>query len=196
MAWFIPAIMALGHGAAAAGEAVAHGAAAAGEAVGHGAEAAGQGIEHGAQAVGSKFGIGGGGESAGASMPSGGAAASDGSPSAAMSAAGNDGSSAASNLGIGPKSPSFLDKADAFMKRPSVKQTNQSLTGLMNAAGKDSGVSNSQSSTPIENPIAPSPSFPGGDSAMPQALMPGAMDEPFGAPGRRALSDTLSRNGG
>jgi hypothetical protein len=102
-------------------------------------------------------------------------------------AAGNDGSSAASK---------FLDKADAFMKRPAVKQTNQSLTGLMNAAGKDSGVSNSQSSTPIENPIAPSPSFPGGDSAMPQALMPGAMDEPFGAPGRRALSDTLSRNGG
>ena len=175
MAFFIPAIMALAHGAAAAGEAVAHGAAAAGEAVGHGAEAAGQGIEHGAQAVGSKFGIGGGGESAGASRPAGGAASSDGSPG---------------------KAPSMMDKMDAFMNRPAVKQTNQSLTGLMNAAGKDSGVSNSQSSTPIENPIAPSPSFPGGDSAMPQALMPGAMDEPFGAPGRRALSDTLSRNGG
>ena len=48
----------------------------------------------------------------------------------------------------------------------------------------------------MENPIAPSPSFPGGDSAMPQALMPGAMDIPFGAPSQRALNDTLLRNGG
>ena len=178
MAWFIPAIMALGHGAAAAGEAVAHGAAAAGEAVGHGAEAAGQGIEHGAQAVGSKFGIGGGGESAGASMPAGGAASSDGSPSAAT------------------KAPSMMDKADAFMSRPSVKAAQNIGGNIFKGAGQSSSVPNEQSGAPVENPIAPSPSFPGGDSAMPQALMPGAMDEPFGAPGRRALSDTLSRNGG
>ena len=181
MAWFIPAIMALGHGAAAAGAAVAHGAAAAGEAVGHGAEAAGQGIEHGAQAVGSKFGIGGGGESAGASMPAGGAAASDGSPGAAMPAT---------------KAPSLLDKADAFMQRPSVKAGQDSLNSMMKGAGGGGGVPNNQPGEQVENPIAPSSSFPGGDSAMPQALMPGAMDEPFGAPGRRALSDTLSRNGG
>ena len=181
MAWFIPAIMALGHGAAAAGAAVAHGAAAAGEAVGHGAEAAGQGIEHGAQAVGSKFGIGGGGESAGASMPAGGAAASDGSPGAAMPAA---------------KAPSMMDKTDAFMSRPSVKAAQNIGGDIFKGAGQSSPVPNEQSGAPVENPIAPSPSFPGGDSAMPQALMPGAMDEPFGAPGRRALSDTLSRNGG
>ena len=186
MAWFIPAIMALGHGAAAAGEAVAHGAAAAGEAVGHGAEAAGQGIEHGAQAVGSKFGIGGGGESAGASMPAGGAASSDGSPSAAMPAAGN----------VAAKAPSMMDKMDAFMSRPSVKAAQNIGGNIFKGAGQSSSVPNEQSGAPVENPIAPSPSFPGGDSAMPQALMPGAMDEPFGAPGRRALSDTLSRNGG
>ena len=171
MAGFISAIMALGHGAEAAGTAVAHGAAAVGEAVGHGAEAAGQGIEHGAQAVGSKFGIGGGRESAGASMPAGGAAASDG-------------------------SPTFLDKADAFMKRPTVTLAKDSLNSMLMGANKSSAVPDEQHGESIQNPIAPSPSFPGGDSAMPQALMPGAMDEPFGAPGRRALSDTLSRNGG
>jgi len=186
MAWFIPAIMALGHGAAAAGEAVAHGAAAAGEAVGHGAEAAGRGIEHGAQAVGSKLGIGGGGESAGASMPAGGAASGAGAPSAAMPAAGN----------VATKAPSMMDKADSFMSRPTTKAFANMGGSLVGSAGKSSPVPNEQAGAPVENPIAPSPSFPGGDSAMPQALMPGAMDIPFGAPSQRALNDTLLRNGG
>ena len=186
MAWFIPAIMALGHGAATAGAAVGHGAAVAGEAAAHGAEAAGQGIEHGAQAVGSKLGIGGGGESAGASMPAGGAAASDGSPSAAMPAAGS----------ASTKAPSMMDKMDSFMDRPSVKMAQKMGGNIFKGAGQSSPVPNEQSGAPVENPIAPSPSFPGGDSAMPQALMPGAMDIPFGAPSQRALNDTMLRNGG
>jgi hypothetical protein len=90
----------------------------------------------------------------------------------------------------------MMDKTDAFMSRPSVKAAQNIGGNIFKGAGQSSSVPNEQSGAPVENPIAPSPSFPGGDSAMPQALMPGAMDEPFGAPGRRALSDTLSRNGG
>jgi hypothetical protein len=90
----------------------------------------------------------------------------------------------------------MMDKMDGFMNRPSMKTAKDIGGNIFKGAGQSSPVPNEQSGAPVENPIAPSPSFPGGDSAMPQALMPGAMDEPFGAPGRRALSDTLSRNGG
>jgi hypothetical protein len=181
MSWFgaiLPAIMTVGKGAMAAGQAVAHGAEAAGQGVAHGAESAGSEIGKGAEAVGSKMGIGGGG--------GGGAAAGTGTPSAAMPAAGS----------ASTKAPSMMDKMDSFMDRPSVKMAQNMGGNIFKGAGQSSPVPNEQSGAPVENPIAPSPSFPGGDSAMPQALMPGAMDEPFGAPGRRALSDTLSRNGG
>jgi hypothetical protein len=97
---------------------------------------------------------------------------------------------------VATKAPSMMDKADSFMSRPTTKAFTNMGGSLVGSAGKSSSVPNEQAGAPVENPIAPSPSFPGGDSAMPQALMPGAMDEPFGAPGRRALSDTLSRNGG
>ena len=192
MAGFIPAIMALGHGAATAGAAVGHGAAVAGEAAAHGAEAAGQGIEHGAQAVGSKLGIGGGGESAGASMPAGGA-----SPGAAMPAVG----SAADPSLMGANSvPAAAKPAPGFMKstmKNAMKdQINGGFSSVLGAGMKSSPVPNEQSGALVENPTAPSPSFPGGDSAMPQALMPGAMDIPFGAPSQRALNDTMLRNGG
>ena len=89
MAWFIPAIMAVGKGAAAAGQAVAHGAEAAGEGVGHGAEAAGQKSAKELRLSDQNLELVGGGESAGASMPAGGAAAGNGTPSAAMPAAGS-----------------------------------------------------------------------------------------------------------
>ena len=210
MAWFIPAIMALGHGAAAAGAAVGHGAAVAGEAVAHGAEAAGHGIEHGAQAVGSKLGIGGGSAASdsGAAMPAAGSVGSlppieppmTGSSPGPGLMAGGQGSfkTAAGNnvIDASTKAPSLLDKADAFMQRPSVKAAQNGASDLMKGAQGGGGVPNNQPGEQVENPIAPSPSFPGGDSAMPQALMPGSMDAPFGASGRRALSDTLLRNGG
>ncbi len=170
--------MALAHGAAAAGQAVAHGAEAAGQGVAHGAESAGSEIGKGAEAVGSKMGIGGGG--------GGGAAAGTGTPSAAMPAAGS----------ASTKAPSMMDKMDSFMDRPSVKMAQNMGGNIFKGAGQSSPVPNEQSGAPVENPIAPSPSFPGGDSAMPQALMPGAMDIPFGAPSQRALNDTLLRNGG
>ena len=178
MAWIIPAIMAVGKGAMAAGQAVAHGAEAAGQGVAHGAESAGSEIGKGAEAVGSKMGIGGGG--------GGGAAAGTGTPSAAMPAAGS----------ASTKAPSMMDKMDSFMDRPSVKMAQNMGGDIFKGAGQSSPVPNEQSGAPVENPIAPSPSFPGGDSAMPQALMPGAMDIPFGAPSQRALNDTLLRNGG
>ena len=181
MAWFgaiLPAIMAVGKGAMAAGQAVAHGAEAAGQGVAHGAESAGSEIGKGAEAVGSKMGIGGGG--------GGGAAAGTGTPSAAMPAAGS----------ASTKAPSMMDKMDSFMDRPSVKMAQNMGGNIFKGAGQSSPVPNEQSGAPVENPIAPSPSFPGGDSAMPQALMPGAMDIPFGAPSQRALNDTLLRNGG
>ena len=71
-----------------------------------------------------------------------------------------------------------------------------SLNSMLMGANKSSAVPDEQHGESVQNPIAPSPSFPGGDSAMPQALMPGAMDIPFGAPSQRALNDTLLRNGG
>jgi hypothetical protein len=191
MAWFIPAIMALGHGAAAAGEAVAHGAAAAGEAVGHGAEAAGQGIEHGAQAVGSKFGIGGGGEAAGSEIGKGAEAVES------KTGIGGGGESAGASMPAGgaaaKPAPGFMKST---MQNAMKDQINGGFSSVLGAGMKSSPVPNEQSGAPVENPIAPSPSFPGGDSAMPQALMPGAMDIPFGAPSQRALNDTLLRNGG
>jgi hypothetical protein len=168
MAFFIPAIMALGHGAVAAGQAVAHG-----------AEVAGSEIGKGASAVGSKMGIGGATGSADA-------AAGAGAPGAAMPAAGN----------VATKAPSMMDKTDAFMSRPSIKAAQNIGGDIFKGAGQSSPVPNEQSGAAVQNPIAPSPSFPGGDSAMPQALMPGMMENPFGAPSQRALNDTLSRNGG
>ena len=90
----------------------------------------------------------------------------------------------------------MMDKMDSFMDRPSVKMAQNMGGNIFKGAGQSSPVPNEQSGAPVENPIAPSPSFPGGDSAMPQALMPGAMDIPFGAPSQRALNDTLLRNGG
>jgi hypothetical protein len=81
------------------------------------------------------------------------------------------------------KAPSFLDNVDAFMQRPSVKAGQNGIGALMSAAGQNQGVPNMQPGTEIQNPI-------------PSAIMPGVMDAPFGAPGRRALGDTLSRNGG
>jgi hypothetical protein len=81
------------------------------------------------------------------------------------------------------KPPSFLDKADAFMSRPSVQAAQKGIGDFTSAASQNQGVPNMQPGAEIQNPIPP-------------AIMPGAMDEPFGAPGRRALSDTLSRNGG
>jgi hypothetical protein len=97
---------------------------------------------------------------------------------------------------VAAKAPSMMDKMDAFMNKPSVKTAKDIGGDIFKGAGQSSPAPNEQSGAPVENPIAPSPSFPGGDSAMPQALMPGAMDIPFGAPSQRALNDTLSRNGG
>ena len=178
MSAILSAIMTVGKGAMAAGQAVAHGAEAAGQGVAHGAESAGSEIGKGAEAVGSKMGIGGGG--------GGGAAAGTGTPSAAMPAAGS----------ASTKAPSMMDKMDSFMDRPSMKTAQKIGGNIFKGAGQSSPVPNEQAGAPVENPIAPSPSFPGGDSAMPQALMPGAMDFPFGAPSQRALNGTLSRNGG
>ena len=180
MAAILPAIMAVGSsaasGAAGAGAAAggAAGAGAAGAAAG-GAAAAGAA---GAAAAG---GAGAAGVGAGAA-----GVAGAGAPGAAMPAAGS----------VAAKAPSMMDKMDAFMNRPSVK-TAQNIGGnIFKGAGQSSPAPNEQAGAPVENPIAPSPSFPGGDSAMPQPLMPGAMDTPFGASSKRALSDTLSRNGG
>jgi hypothetical protein len=97
---------------------------------------------------------------------------------------------------VATKAPSMMDKADSFMSRPTTKAFTNMGGSLVGSAGKSSSVPNEQAGAPVENPIAPSPSFPGGDSAMPQALMPGAMDIPFGAPSQRALNDTLLRKGG
>ena len=181
MAAILPAIMALGHGAAAAG------ASAAGAAGGAAASAAGA-------TGGAAAGAAGAGTAAGAGL----AGAGAGTVGAAMPAVGSAaGISADGSLAtLATKAPSLLDKADVFMQRPSVKAGQDSLNSMMKGAGGGGGVPNNQPGEQVENPIAPSPSFPGGDSAMPQALMPGSMDAPFGASGRRALSDTLLRNGG
>jgi len=176
MAAILPAIMALGHGAAAAGASAAGAAGSAGATGGAAAGAAGAGTAAGAGLAGAGAGT------VGAAMPAVGSAAG-------ISA---DGSLAT----LATKAPSLLDKADVFMQRPSVKAGQDSLNSMMKGAGGGGGVPNNQPGEQVENPIAPSPSFPGGDSAMPQALMPGSMDAPFGASGRRALSDTLLRNGG
>jgi hypothetical protein len=93
------------------------------------------------------------------------------------------------------KAPSLLDKADAFMQRPSVKAAQNGASDLMKGAQGGGGVPNNQPGEQVENPIAPSPSFPGGDSAMPQPLMPGMMDNPFGAPSQRALIESMRRGG-
>ena len=167
MAFFVPAIMALAHGAAAAGTAAGQAAGTAGAAVGHGAMAAGSAIGHGAETAGSTIGkMEGVGSDAGAS----------GAPSASA--------------------PSFLGKADAFMQRPAVQESQKAVSGLMGAAGRDTGVSSSEPRNSIENPIAPSPSFGGneiGGSSMP--MMQGVMSNPFGASSQKALTDSLSRNG-
>ena len=163
MAGFIQAIMALGHGAAAA----ATGAAGTAGAAGGAAAGAGAGTAAGTGLAGASTGAAG---TVGAAMPAAGSVAT--------------------------KAPSLIDKADAFMNRPSVGTAQKIGGDIFKGAGQSSPVPNEQSGAPVENPIAPSPSFPGGDSAMPQALMPGAMDIPFGAPSQRALNDTLLRNGG
>jgi hypothetical protein len=66
---------------------------------------------------------------------------------------------------------------------------------MMKGAGGGGGVPNNQPGEQVENPIAPSPSFPGGDNAMPQPLMPGMMENPFGAPSQRALIESMRRGG-
>ena len=105
MAFFVPAIMALAHGAAAAGTAAGQAAGTAGAAVGHGAMAAGSAIGHGAETVGSDIGKGAQdfyhGEGLGNSSPA------ISTPSASMPAAGGVSvpSSAASTAA---KSPSFI----------------------------------------------------------------------------------------
>jgi hypothetical protein len=97
---------------------------------------------------------------------------------------------------VAAKAPSLMDKADAFMKHPTVTAAKDSLNSMLMGANKSSAVPDEQHGESVQNPISQSPSFPGGDSAMPQALMPGAMDIPFGAPSQRVLNDTLLRNGG
>jgi hypothetical protein len=155
MAFFVPAIMALAHGTAAAGAAVGHGAMAAGSAIGHGAEKAASSIDK----------MGGVGSGAGTS------------------------STPASTS-------SFLGKADAFLQRPVVQESQKAVSGLIGAAGRDTGVPNSQPGNSIENPIASSPSFGGNEiSGTSMPIMQGVMSNPFGASSQKALTDSLSRNG-
>jgi len=175
MAAILPAIMALGHGAAAAGASAAGAAGSAGATGGAAAGAAGAGTAAGAGLAGAGAGT------VGAAMPAVGSAAG-------ISA---DGSLAT----LATKAPSLLDKADVFMQRPSVKAGQDILNSMMKGAGGGGGVPNNQPGEQVENPIAPSPSFPGGDSAMPQPLMPGMMDNPFGAPSQRALIESMRRGG-
>jgi hypothetical protein len=96
-----------------------------------------------------------------------------------------------SMLGKLPKMPKSFEPPGGMKG-----QISGGVSSLIGAAKGNPGPNGEQPVESVQNPIAPSPSFPGGDSAMPQALMPGSMDAPFGASGRRALSDTLLRNGG
>jgi len=214
MAAILPAIMAVGHGAAAAGASAAGAAGgaaagAAGAAGGAAAGAAGTGTAAGAGLAGAGAGAAGAGTSAGAGLAGAGAAGTAaGSAGAAMPAVGSaadpalmgansvpatssGGGMMGSMLGKLPKMPKSFEPPGGMKG-----QISGGVSSLIGAAKGNPGPNGEQPVESVQNPIAPSPSFPGGDSAMPQALMPGSMDAPFGASGRRALSDTLLRNGG
>lgn len=180
LAFFIPAIMAIGSamgagggaaaGAAGAGAATAAGTAAAGTAAAAGAAGTAAGTA-GAVGAGAGAGVAGtaGGVAGGASMPAAGGAA----------------------VGAGAKPVSLVGKVDSIMNRPDVKIATSGGSALMGAVGKDTGVPSNQPGTEIQNPIPQMSSSI--NSPQPNALMPGAMDTPFGSPSQRAFSDTLSR---
>jgi len=182
MAWFIPAIMALGHGAAtaastagsaagSAGAAIGHGAAAAGEAAAHGAEAVGSEIGKGAESLGHDMGFGGGG---GASMPAGGASPTAGGVAAPAPVA----------TPAAKPAPGFMKST---MQNAMKDQINGGFSSVLGAGMKSSPVAPAEQGQTIQNPISGESQF-SLDSSMPSAIMP--------AGGQRGLSDTLLRNGG
>ena len=166
MSWIIPAIMALGKGAAAAGTAAAGAAGTSGAAGGAAAAGAGSG-----------------------------AGAAAGAAGAGLAGAGNLVGDATDAAGAAPKGAMMnFVKSQA---QPVLKDTAKQVTkAVMNGAGQNSSVPNSQPGERTENPIPQFPGFGGSENGVPSAIMPGAMDNPFGSPGVRALNSTFSKGGG
>ncbi len=191
MAWFIPAIMAIGQAAGSAASAAAPAAAGAAAAVGSGAAGAGAGAAAGAA------GAAGAGTAAGAGL----AGAGAGAGAASMPAAGSVAPAASGSFGSGPgalSSGSGATQAAPFRTAaPYIKELGkETVKGAFSGAGQSSPVSNSQPGEPAGNPIPQFSGFGGNENGMPSAIMPGAMDNPFGSPGVRALNSTFSKGGG